>query len=164
LTSSTHARHLINHLDRTTTQSQRRSCPATSDGANTRRVRETNLREEEADTNTGGSLDSGGYKLDEPLSHARESEEDKDETFDKDGGEGKTVGDGAAGVVADDLEGEVGVETHSGAVMGLVYTRLKEMIRRDVRNGDGEVCEEAKHEACHSSDGGGSGDKVSSNI
>ena len=164
MTPSTHARHFINHLDRTTTQSQRRSCPATSDGTNTCGVRETNLGEEKADTNTGSSLDGGGYKLDEPLSHTREGEEDKDETFDKDGGEGETVGDRAAGVVADHLEGEVGVETHSGAVMGLVYKGLKEMIGGDVRDGNGEVCEEAKHEACHSSDGGGSGDKVSSNI
>lgn len=163
MTPSTHARHLINHLDRTTTQSQRRSRPATSDGTNTRRIRETNLGEEEADTNTGRSLDRGGYKLDEPLTHAREGEEDKDETFDKDGGEGETVWDRAAGIVADDLEGEVGVETHSGTMMGLVYTKLK-MVRGDVRDGDGEVCEEAKHEACHSSDGGGGGDKVSSNI
>ena len=120
LTTSTHARHLINHLDRTATQSQRRSCPTTSDGTDTRRVRETNLREKETNTNTGSSLDSSGYKLDEPLPHAREGEKDKDETFNKDGGEGETVGDGAATVVTDNLEGEVSVETHPGAVMGLV--------------------------------------------
>jgi hypothetical protein len=35
----------------------------------------------------------------------------EDETFQEDGGEGSLVGDVAGAVVADDVEGEVGVET-----------------------------------------------------
>jgi hypothetical protein len=89
---------------------------STSNGTDSSRVREANFSEEESDTNTRGSLDSGGDQLDEPLTHACEGKKDEDETFDEDSSEGETVRDGATSIVSDDLECEVGVEAHAGTV------------------------------------------------
>ncbi|KAI6770787.1 hypothetical protein HG531_009642 [Fusarium graminearum] len=105
----------VPHLIRTAPKSKG-SGISTSDRADSSRVREADFSEEEADTNTRGSLDSGGDQLDEPLAHTCESKKDEDETFDKDSCEGERVRDGTTSIVSDDLKGEVGVEAHTRTV------------------------------------------------
>ena len=80
----------ILHFLRTASK-RKRSSRSTSNRTDSCRVRKTDFSKEEADTDTSGSLDSGGDQLDEPLAHASQSEKDEDETFDKDGSEGETV-------------------------------------------------------------------------
>lgn len=109
---------LVQVLSRTPTDCQGCSV-ATSDGSNSSRIRQSNLREEQSDTNTTGRLDGSRDHVDQPLSHTRQSEEHEDEPFDKHSGQGKLVRDVSGTVPADDLVSEVGVESHSWSTLPL---------------------------------------------
>lgn len=80
----THASHLIKQFLGTASKRKRSCLPTAGDGTNTGRVRETDFSKEEANTNACGSLDGRRDKLNEPLTHARESKKDEDKAFDED--------------------------------------------------------------------------------
>lgn len=99
-----------------TTSEGKRRILSTSNGTNTNRVRQADDREEHADTDARGDLDGSRDGLHQPLSHAEEGQEQKDQAFDKDGSEGQRVRDVTGSMPADDLVGEVGVDAHARTV------------------------------------------------
>lgn len=116
LSFRTHASHFIKHFLGTASKRKRSGLSTTGDSTNTSRVRKPDFSEEETDTNTCGSLDSGRDQLDKPLPHTSEGEEDESKALDKDSCKGETIRDRTASVVSDDLKGEVRVEAHTGAI------------------------------------------------
>ena len=106
-------------LERATSQLGRRH-RAPRNGTDSGSVGQADEGEEESNADSASRLDGGWDQLAEPLSHSRESKEYEDEPFDEHGSQCETVRDRAGSVKADDLVGEVGVETHSGTIRTLV--------------------------------------------
>ena len=67
--------------------------------------------DEEADTGTNGVAEVHGNGIDNPLTHFGECENDEDDTFEEDGGEGKLPGVAHAEA---HREHEEGVKSHAG--------------------------------------------------
>ena len=87
LSAITHAGHVIDHFLRAATQGQGCGKPPSSYGTDTSGIGEANLREEESYSDACCCLDSCRNELHQPLTHARQGEEDEDQALNEDSSE-----------------------------------------------------------------------------
>lgn len=125
LSTITHARLAIDLFSRTPAECQRCRYPTAGDCAYTSRVRQAYLSEEKPYADACCGLDSRGDKLDEPLPHSGQRENDEDESFEEDGRERGFVRNGATAIGTDDL-GVIVSCTALGFVKDLNWSRAED--------------------------------------
>lgn len=110
------------------TTANRKRCGTTTarDYADARGVGHAGQCQKHPDTDTARCFECARDNADEPLAHACEGENKKDEALDKDGRQCDSVRNGAAARNTNNLVGKVGVEPHAGSVFLLAKKALFE--------------------------------------
>jgi|SRR5690242_4746023 len=98
-------------------------------------VAEPNQSEEQPYTTSCRDLKAGRYDLHEPLSHSNQRQADEDETFDENSCERKVVRNDSTAMEADDLIGEVRIQTHTGGESDWHIRQKSEQNRAESRDG-----------------------------
>lgn len=88
-------------------------CNRTSGNQPNACITHADFGEKHADAHSACDLYTRWDDFDEPLTHTDQREEDEDETLDENGCERETVAYAPGAMVADNLVGKVGVETHA---------------------------------------------------
>lgn len=88
-------------------------CNRTPENQPNARITHADFGEKHANAHSACDLYTRWDDFDEPLMHGDQREEDEDETLDENGCERETVAYAPGAMVADNLVGKVGVETHA---------------------------------------------------